>query len=137
MHHMRRIGVTADIIATPEGVTIRTSARVASYKGEELGQLILEAPTWQREQSSPSACGERSRARVGSTPNPRNPKGFVSLSRACGYHWYQIAHNAISRGLARPNAAACPHAGRAVPGVLSCCPARRTAGTATPSQPGR
>ena len=50
MHHMRRIGVTADIIATPEGVTIRTSARVASYKGEELGQLILEAPTWQREQ---------------------------------------------------------------------------------------
>ena len=27
VHHLRRIGVTAAIIATPEGVTIRTSAR--------------------------------------------------------------------------------------------------------------
>ena len=51
VHHLRRIGVTADIIATAEGVTIRTPARVASYNGEELGQLIIEAPTWQRGQA--------------------------------------------------------------------------------------
>ena len=101
MHHMRRIGVTADIIATPEGVTIRTSARVASYKGEELGQLILERP--------PGSGNKAHRAPVVGAPGrawaprpiPGIPRGLL-VSPARGYHWYQIAHNAISRGLARP-----------------------------------